>query len=34
MMKALYIILDARLTKSQCIPQASHALAEYMGDYG
>ena len=33
-MKALYIILDSRLTKSQRIPQACHALAELMGEFG
>ena len=33
-MKALYIITDSRLTKSQRIPQACHALAELMGEFG
>jgi hypothetical protein len=34
MNKALYIITRTELTKSQRIPQAAHALAELMGEYG
>ena len=33
-MTALYVIVDERLTKSQRIPQAAHAVAEFMADYG
>ena len=33
-MTALYVIVDERLTKSQHIPQAAHAVAEFMADYG
>jgi len=34
MSTALYIILDDRLSKSQRIPQGSHATAEFMHEYG
>ena len=30
----VYIIVDERLTKSQRIPQAAHAMAELMKDFG
>jgi hypothetical protein len=30
----LYIITNSALTKSQRIPQAAHAMAEYMAEYG
>jgi len=33
-MKAMYVILDERLSKSQRIPQAAHAAAEFMHEYG
>ena len=33
-MTRVYVILDERLTKSQRIPQASHAIAELMKEYG
>ena len=33
-MTALYIVVDERLNKSQRIPQASHATAEFMHEYG
>jgi hypothetical protein len=33
-MKALYIIINDKLSKSQRIPQASHATAEFMHEYG
>ena len=32
--KALYIIVNKKLTKSQRIPQAAHAATEFMGEYG
>jgi len=32
--KALYILLSQKLTKSQRIPQAAHAMAELMGEFG
>lgn len=32
--KAMYIVVNDRLSKSQRIPQASHAVAEFMGEYG
>jgi len=32
--KALYILIRPELTKSQRIPQACHAVAEFMGEYG
>jgi len=32
--KAMYILLNSKLTKSQRIPQAAHAAAEFMGEYG
>jgi hypothetical protein len=31
---AMYIIVNDALSKSQRIPQASHAVAEFMGEYG
>jgi len=31
---AMYIVVNARLSRSQRIPQASHAVAEFMGEYG
>jgi hypothetical protein len=31
---AMYIIVNGALTKSQRIPQAAHAVAEFMGEYG
>jgi hypothetical protein len=34
MSTALYIISDDRLTKSQRIPQSSHAVAEFMHEHG
>jgi len=34
MSTALYIIVDERLSKSQRIPQASHATAEFMHEHG
>jgi hypothetical protein len=34
MMKALYVIVDERLSKSQRIPQAAHAVAEFMHEHG
>jgi peptidyl-tRNA hydrolase len=34
MMTALYIVVDEKLSKSQRIPQASHATAEFMHEYG
>lgn len=30
----LYVIVDQRLSKSQRVPQASHATAEFMHEYG
>jgi len=33
-MTALYVVVDESLTKSQRIPQAAHAVAEFMADYG
>jgi hypothetical protein len=33
-MTALYIVVNERLSKSQRIPQASHATAEFMHEYG
>jgi len=33
-MTAMYIITDARLSKSQRIPQAAHAMAEFMHEHG
>ena len=32
--KALYILIRPELTKGQRIPQACHALAELMGEFG
>jgi hypothetical protein len=32
--KRLYILVNKELTQSQRIPQASHAVAEFMGEYG
>jgi len=29
----MYIIVDSRLNKSQRIPQASHAMAEFMHEF-
>jgi hypothetical protein len=34
MHKKLYIIVDKRLTSSQRIPQAVHAMAELAAEYG
>ena len=34
MNKRMYIIVNDRLTQSQRIPQSSHAVAEFMGEYG
>lgn len=31
---AMFIVIDERLSKSQRIPQASHAMAEFMHEYG
>lgn len=33
-MKKMYIIVNSRLSKSQRIPQSSHAVAEFMGEFG
>ena len=33
-MTKMYILLNERLTKSQKIPQASHAMAEFMHKFG
>jgi len=33
-MTALYVVVDGRLNKSQRIPQAAHAVAEFMAEYG
>lgn len=33
-MKAMYVIIDERLSKSQRIPQGAHAVAEFMHEYG
>jgi len=33
-MTALYIIVNEKLTKSQRIPQAAHAVAEFMHEHG
>lgn len=33
-MTRMYIVVNSALTKSQRIPQASHAMAEFMADYG
>jgi len=33
-MKRLYVVVNNKLTKSQRIPQASHAVAEFMFEYG
>ncbi len=30
----LYLVVNGSLTKSQRIPQASHAMAEFMFEYG
>ena len=30
----MYIIANSRLSKSQRIPQACHAIAEFMNEYG
>jgi hypothetical protein len=32
--KAIYIITRKELTKSQRIPQAAHAIAELLGEFG
>lgn len=34
MSTALYVIVDDRLSKSQRIPQAAHAVAEFMAAHG
>lgn len=34
MSKRMYIVVDSKLTKSQRIPQACHAVAEFMSEYG
>jgi len=31
---AMYIVVNSKLSRSQRIPQASHAVAEFMGEYG
>ena len=33
-MTRVYVILDNRLTKSQRIPQAAHAIAELVHEFG
>ncbi len=33
-MKAMYVIIDERLSKSQRIPQGSHSVVEFMHEYG
>jgi len=30
----MYIVVNGALSKSQRIPQASHAVADFMGEYG
>lgn len=32
--KVMYILINDRLTKSQRIPQACHATAEFMAEFG
>lgn len=32
--KVMYIVVNSSLSKSQRIPQASHAVAEFMHEYG
>ena len=34
MSKRMYILVNSQLTKSQRIPQAAHAVAEFMAEYG
>lgn len=34
MNKRMYIIVNSALSKSQRIPQAAHAVAEFMSEYG
>jgi len=33
-MTALYVLVNAKLSKSQRIPQAAHAVAEFMHEHG
>lgn len=32
--KAMYILVNSSLSRSQRIPQAAHAVADFMGEYG
>jgi len=33
-MKRMYVLVNRQLSKSQRIPQAAHAVAEFMAEFG